>query len=293
VIALPLLALWLAPPSFAAPARAEPPGLERALSPVERERLRYKLENLYDEVDLMIRNRDSDVADVHHQERDFRELRAFDRIPLAGSAEDSVAALQTELAANARLYGLRLLRLSLVGRARRPAPVPKAILTSSNFRLSAEQVAEALELELRVSGDPARVAAWTKSWREELLRVVEPEGELTKGAEGRLAKGAEGRLAKGAETQEPPTLKIRARAYRFRDIRFPRLSPRDPLTLLPAWARRDTKAFARAEPTLWRLVAGFQELAPKALPLYRVREDFLLNDARLSFFIRKTQAASP
>lgn len=94
---------------------------------------------------------------------------------------------------------------------------------------------------------------------------------------------------------KPGIWKIHAHAFRFRNLKFPTLVPRNPRSLLPAWARVDFPAFAKAEPVISGFVTRIEALEPKAEPYYRLREEFLVNDARLSFFLSKAapQTSNP
>jgi hypothetical protein len=78
-----------------------------------------------------------------------------------------------------------------------------------------------------------------------------------------------------------------ARAFVFRKIAFPRLVARDPRQLLPGWAKKDPKAFAKAEPALWKLIESTLRLAPQAKPRYATKRRFLLKQAQMEFFLSK------
>lgn len=239
------------------------------LSPVERERLRFRLERLFNEADLLIRNSAASRADVARQERDARELRMMERIPF----REDLTALRRSLAESAASTGVRLERLRAGPPPPRPAPPPRELGTerARPFRLSPEQVAEELPLRLEVRGERASIERWIARWKDEILRLVEPAGEFP------LERGKKGGWI------------VHARAYRFRPgLEFPRLRPPDPLTLLPSWARKDPAAFARLEPELWRLVQKTRAAVPRARTHYKNRRQFLLNDARLSFFLSKS-----
>jgi hypothetical protein len=88
----------------------------------------------------------------------------------------------------------------------------------------------------------------------------------------------------------PGRFAVRARSYRFRELRYPRLRPRDPLELLPSWARRQPERFASQEPILWDYVKRIREKIPETPGLYEQRAEFLLDSARMSFFMTKAQA---
>lgn len=251
----------------ASPARA-------ALEPVARDRLRERLQRLYDESDLLVKNRKADRADRKRQEREAQYLRLHDRIP----PEDRLDPLKTELGVSAELHQLDLIRFELVEKTEQREPLPPAVAADADFRLREDQLVQRLRFRLVVRGDRGRVEDWVRHWGRDLVRLIEPEP----GFERPGIKPVPGRKH---------GWQVNAVAWRFRDIRFPRLVPRDPLAVLPGWARTDPRRFAREEPRLWRMVEATRALAPEARPLFEERRAFLLEQARFEFFLRKSLAS--
>jgi hypothetical protein len=242
-----------------------------ALTAVEKDRLRWKLETLFNEQDLLIRNQKVDRSDIRHQVKEFEALKVFERIPF----KEDIAGLKTSLATTSKERGLELVSFKPLPRARKaPKAVPSALYTDQDpgFRLSDEQLAEEIPFRAVVRGDAAKVRAWVLAWPEEQMRLAEPEGRS---------------VDKSIRKLGPDRWEVKAHAFRFRDIKFPALKARDPLELLPAWARRNPDRFAAAEPLLWRFVERTHGISPEAGPLYRNREEMLLNSARLSYFIAR------
>lgn len=259
-----VLGIFLALPT--AIASLAPP----ALDAVQRDRLRFKLENLFNEQDLMIRNQRVDASDVAHQRRQFAELKVFDRIPFIAD----LPGLLRDLTASAEQSGLQITafqRLRLVSIPSRP--VPLTLYTDEpRFKLAADQLAEAIPFKVIVRGASTRIREWVKNWPTHQLRITELSTPSFKSSVRSLHGGR---------------WEIRATAYRYREIRFPTLKARDPVALLPRWAVADPKHFARHEPVLWEFVERIKNIAPRAKPLYRGRAEMLLNDARMSFFLSK------
>ena len=239
-----------------------------SLSDFERDRLRYKLETLFNEQDLMVRNQKSDRSDLNRQQREFEVLKVLQRIPF----KEEIAGLRSELNASAREKKLKVLSFQPLPRTQRANPqLPDSVYTDQQprFRLNDQQLVETISFRVTVEGEEGSVKEWIASWPDDQMRLTEAEGAP------RPRKGGKNRWS------------IRARAFRFRDIKFPSLKARDPKELLPQWARRDPESFARQEPLLWRLVEKIHAVAPKARPLYRQREDLILNSQRMSFFVSK------
>jgi hypothetical protein len=239
------------------------------LSPQERENLRYRLEGLYNEVDLLVQNQKVDQSDVRRQEREMAALKVYERIPLRADAPG----LKRSLGESAKSYGIRIEAVQL-RRSRRPAPaaVPSSVYSDARFRLSQDQLVEEIPFRVVFSGDRARARDWVRAWPADQMRLAEPVAGYDNFA---VEPAGRGRWA------------VEARAFRFRATRFPRLRPRDPAALLPAWARRRPGDFARAEPVLWSFVTRARRRIPLTPSLYAGRSRFLLNDARMSFFLAK------
>lgn len=266
LLLLPTLAL--ASPAPPSPSQAVP-----SLNDSQRAALRYRLENLWNEVDLIIRNGKSELVDLGRQQRNFEMFAVFERIPMT----EGLGALKSELAETAGKRGLKLLSLRKTGATPPPAGIPRSIVTDARppFRLTPEKIAQEIRLEVTVRGDEAALRSWISGWEEEVMRVIELDERP-------------GSISVVATDPKRNSWTVRARAWRFHPIRFPQLKPRDPREVLPSWARRAPEAFARKEPLLWSFVTRIEKSRDRAAEPYRRRGEFLLNNARMEFFLSKT-----
>jgi hypothetical protein len=245
-----------------------PSGALSAVPRYDREAIRYQLLNLFNEADLLIRNEKSDELDLARQEREAKVLRIYDRIPFSEQLDQ----LRHELATGAKAKKLADVKVTVVGRSPKPAPVPKSVFTDeARFKLSDNQLVETIYLKIQVKGSKSDVRAWVKSWAAEQMRLIEPRSGY-----GNLSMKPLGKV-----------WVVEAKAFRFRDVEFPRLISRNPVELLPAWARKNPDAFAQAEPKLWQLIEQTQALQPKAQPYYEKKRKYLLSQAREEFFLGK------
>lgn len=231
------------------------------LSIRERDSLRYHLENFSNEMDLLIRNQRVDHFDLQRQERDMATLKVFERVPL----DQELVEMKYALTKNAKFSGLLLTQFEVLPNKSITPSLPPFLYTDSSFHIRDEQLVERIKFVISIQGPDVR--KWGASLPHTLIRYVKVDHIHRIGS----------------------SWQISAHAYRFRNIRFPKLQPKDPLTYLPTWARRNTTKFAQAEPTLWTFVKRIESLAPRTAPLYETRGKFLLNDARLNFFIRLTK----
>lgn len=255
---------------FGRPALPQP----TALAPARASELEYRLENLANELELLVRNHRADEADVKRQEHQLAVARAYQRIPF----EDGLPALLKELRAASAPRGIAIERVLLVGRSGASRRIPRELYSDQTaFKMRPEDAVETLDIRIVTSsgpgaGDAAAVDRWAQGLGRRTTRLLDPPD-----GQDALRCFPDGR---GHRT-------VDARIYRFRRIRFPRVRPRDPLSLLPASARRDPSGFARAEPRLWQYVERIRRLEPVAGALYPIRGRFFLNDARMSFLLSK------
>jgi hypothetical protein len=248
--------------------RADAPTAQ--LKPVERDRLRYRLETLFNEQDLMLRNQRVDIMDVERQERELKMLKVFERVPL----REDLSGLRDGLAATARGKGVKVLAFDKQPPSRKASlRVPSSIYTDQSppFRLTDDHVAERTSFRVVVQGSEGAVRDWLNAWPEEQLRLVMFDY----------------RRSTGNSKWE-----VYGHGYRFRDIRFPKIQTRDPIELLPSWAQADPQRFAQEEPMLWKLVSKIQAVTPQAKPLFKNREALMLNGARMAFFMNQALGES-
>jgi hypothetical protein len=244
------------------------------LGATERDLLRHQLEVQFNEVDLLIKNKNADQNDVDRQLRDFSGLKVFDRIPF----EENLAGLKKDLTDSAKDQGLSVDDVQVTSRSANPPAPPKVLYTDGKpYHLSDDQLAQKIYFRATVSGSREGVVKWISSWQEGQLRLVEPEGGY-----GKLPIAP----AKGSSSAKPRWV-VKAHAFRFRDVKYPELLPRDPIRLLPRWAQMSPSRFSKAEPKLWQIVEDTRALIPDARPMYDKKSEFLLNAARMDFFVKK------
>lgn len=111
------------------------------LAPPEREKLRYHLENLYNELDLLMRNQRVDQADLRRQKHDLEELKTFVRIPF----EEDLTGLKKSLEESSRLSRVQVSQFQFMGRSANTKKVPAYLYTdNTEFHLEDNQVVEYL-----------------------------------------------------------------------------------------------------------------------------------------------------
>jgi hypothetical protein len=251
-------------------AYAAPP-LGPHLKENERTELRYRLESLSNELELLILNQRSDESGRARLARDSAMLRIPERVPM----KPELDSLRDELIHRARLAGLRLIRLEVLSKNKPKRPLPRELFNDTpRFRLDSDDVVETLRLKLTLGGDGPEIEQWIQTWPKDQLRLIEPE---------------QGYARPGLKQVDVGTFALKARAYKFREIRFPKIKPRDPMALLPAWARHDPEWFAVNEPLLWGYVLKIQELIPKTAVPFEKKGNLLLESARMSFFLSKAK----
>ena len=238
------------------------------LSPREKEHLQFRFQNIYNELDLLVKNHHVDHADVERQARDFRDLHTFERIPFS----EQLSELRSQLTTAAAQMGLQLKSFRITQRSKPGKKIPTHLFTDEKpFRPAVDQIVKTISFETEVEGNQTQAQAWMNTWSEEILRLAEPDPVSP-------LKPVSGNR-----------FQIRGRAYTFLPAKFPSLDPRNPLELLPPRARQHLTDFSRSEPALWHLVTEIKSLYPQAKPFYKNREEFLMNDARLSFYLSKTR----
>jgi len=269
-----------------------------ALTEKQRSSLRYHLQNLLNEETLVIRNHRADLSDIRRQEKDFAELRVFDRIPFSRDLKG----LKGNLTNSAKLHHLKTRNFRVIRYSTETKKPPRTIDTSGPpFHFGTDQLVETIYFQVEVlssektskklnPADPprqseadwvqSRINDWIKNWSAEQLRITQIDS-LADSVFTR-ARSAPARLNHRFNIQL-----IRAHAYRFRENRFPELRPSSPLALLPQWAQRNPEILSKDEPLLWHLIQKIQDLRPNTANEYQSRGILLLNNARMDFFLSK------
>jgi hypothetical protein len=257
-----------------------------ALSESERSSLRFRLENIWNEVDVTVRNSNADKKDVQRQEREFKALQVFTKIPLATANATKPSAVNADIKKSLQRFGLKLNDSKLLDSSKPDRPIPAVMpQDAQSFRFTEDQLAQKLRLELTLTGSKKQLQEWMDSWNA----AIEPESQVQPAA---TAPTPYLEWDPAALTTLPEMLsenkwKVHVLAYYFRDIQYPKLQPQDPLQVLPDWAKKNPELFKAQEPLLWGLVEKTQATAPKALPGYETKARFQLNAARMSFFTSK------
>lgn len=246
------------------------------LTEAQRSSLRFRLENIWNEVDLLVRNANSDRLDVQRQEREFKVFGIFQKIP--------IGAVEPALKSFASAYGLNIEKLKVVDVSKPDRPLPEAVYTDGEgYRLSDDQIAERVRVELTIVGTKDQVQQWMDHWGD----VRNPE-HPSSGAETSIYVEWDPQASRTLPDSLPQSRwRIHAQVYRFRDIQYPPLKSREPLEILPEWARKNQVLFKSKEPLLWSFVEKTHALLPKALPQFDLKRKFMLNSARMNFFISK------
>lgn len=256
------------------------------LTESERGSLRYHLENLWNEVDLMVRNASSDKKDVQRQEKEFKALQVYSKIPVASANAIKPAAVNSDLKKSAQRFGLNLTESKLLETSKPDRPIPEVMpKDAQEFRFTDDQIAQKLRMDLTLTGTKKQLQDWMNSWTS----VPEPEGQ-DKPSPNPVTPYLEwdpAALTTLPEMISETKWKLHVVAYYFRDIQYPKLQPQDPLQLLPDWARKNPEIFKAQEPLLWGLVEKTQATIPQSLPGYETKARFALNSARMTFFTSK------
>ena len=223
--------------------------------------LTYRLQNVVNEFDLLIKNQRADQADLRRQKREMEILRVFERIPYTSD----LGGLRQQLEASARESEIRIVGLEVRGRSRDPGGVPTRVPSDgARFEFSEAQLLEILFLEIRIEGKKDKVSSWIASLLDHQLRLVRAEQKALK------------RLPSGRWV-------LSAQAFRFRTVVFPTIIPVDPRQIVAQAAPQVAN-----DPIVKDLIARAMAQRGQVLPLYRGRGEFLLNGARMRLFAEKT-----
>jgi hypothetical protein len=256
------------------------------LSESERSSLRFRLENIWNEVDLTVRNSNADKKDVQRQEREFKALQVFTKFPLASANATKPAAVNADIKKSLQRFGLQLSESKILDSSKPDRPIPAVMPPDAQgFHFTEDQLAQKLRLELTLTGTKKQLQEWMNSWNA----AIEPESQVKPAA---TAPTPYMEWDPAALTTLPEMLsenqwKVHVLAYYFRDIQYPKLQPQDPMQILPDWAKQNPDLFKAQEPLLWGLIEKTKATAPQSLPGYEVKGRFQLNAARMSFFTSK------
>jgi hypothetical protein len=240
------------------------------LNPAQRESLRYHLEHVYNEVDLLLMNQKTDERDLLKLQRDLDTLKVFQRIPFDPEPE----ALQRELKASAFDHGIKLLQFTLY------EPLNSAPLRSTqasalpmSLPLKNHPLMKKLYFTARISGTHSHILAWLQHLKTEQMRLIDWEHP---------------ELDQNITAISPHQWILKAYAFQFREVKPPLITPPSPRSLLPLWARKNPRVFAKQEPLLWSFITKTEAKLPLTTKLYQRRGEFKLNEARLNFFLSRT-----
>ncbi|MFL5814133.1 MAG: hypothetical protein ACJ763_11195 [Bdellovibrionia bacterium] len=257
-----------------------------SLTESERSSLRFRLENIWNEVDVTVRNSNADKKDVQRQEREFKALQVFTKIPLATASATKPSAVNADIKKSLQRFGLKLNESKLLDSTKPDRPIPAVMpQDAQSFRFTEDQLAQKLRLELTLTGSKKQLQEWMDSWNA----AIEPESQVKPAATPPTPymEWDPAALTTLPEMLSENQWKVHVLAYYFRDIQYPKLQPQDPLQILPDWAKKNPEQFKAQEPLLWGLVEKTQATTPKALPGYETKARFQLNAARMTFFTSK------
>ncbi len=250
------------------------------LSDAQRRSLRYHLENLYNEFDLLIRNQKVDEFDLTKQARTISGLKIYERIPFSPLLQE----LKTQVIESAKEAQIQIRQFKIregkypdskTSIVSAPSQMPKThSIRGGYFSPKPGQFIREHSFELLVNGSPTQIESWTHSWKEQLMRLVEID---------RLERLPPGHNSKFGQ------YRIRAHTFQFKKVDFPKIIPPRPLEYLPEWAQKNPDSFSQKEPVLWDFVIRSEKLRPLTPPLYRKRERFLMTAARIDFFLSKAR----
>jgi hypothetical protein len=235
------------------------------LTDAERSSLRLKLENLYNEVDLAVRDRRADEDDLKRQIQTADVLRIYDRIPF----QPRLGEILPQLTQSARNAKVELKEFKWLD--------PKARQVATHSHNSSDSVVEVLPFRFIASGTEAHVRTWILGWTDSVVRLVEPKGGL---ASPKIQGVGENLWL------------VEAHAFRFKPYHPTHVSVADPMTLLPEWAQKNPQQFAADEPVLWDLVQKTEKTTPTAAPLLVDHEKYRATAARLHFFFSKANTSA-
>lgn len=248
------------------------------------------LEDFKSELDLVIRNQKSTRIDLQRQEREFAWFRVFEAMPLEVVTRPVYLKrwVRPAIENAAGRYGIRIRAFKPVRNpaptpesrsASRPPPVPKVVRTTDRPDwLKTESIVETIEIDLEGEGTLKNAQRWLGLARspEDPSRETGPWIETV-----RLTSSKTDRWS------------ARVRTYRFRPLNPPMIRSRDPLAMLPSNWPRSLPALRKSRPEIADLIDKIGMMRPHAEAAYRDRAQFMLNGARMSFYVKHGPGWSP
>jgi hypothetical protein len=251
--------------------------------------LRFRLENLFNEVDLLLRNHKADLSDIRRQEMEMKALQVYERIPL----ERDIPGLQKSVTQSAQESELTLSRFHVNGYTPIGGVVPRQLPSKDQvFRFTKDQLVETIDFQFQIQGSSDQIHSWISQWPSHILRWIELDSRTQTPSHQKAKFQKQENQRQGFQKTAITPLqknrwKIQAVAYRYRQIQYPEIRPSNPRDMLPTWARQNPKLFSEQEPYLWSLVTQIETISPKTKSAYMDRGRFLLNDARMDFYLSK------
>lgn len=256
------------------------------LSESERGSLRFRLENIWNEVDLLVRNAATDKKDVQKQEKEFKALQVYTKFPVASADATKPSAVNADLKKSLQRFGLTLNESKLLDSSKPDRPLLAVMpQDAKEFKFTEDQLVQKLRMELTLTGTKRQLQDWMNSWNT-VTEPVSPDKPSATPASHYL-EWDPAALTTLPEMLSETKWKVHVLAYYFRDIQYPKLQPQDPLQILPDWAKKNPEQFKAQEPLLWGLVEKTQATVPQALPGYETKARFALNSERMKFFTSK------
>lgn len=213
--------------------------------------LRLRLDIVLNEARLAIRNRSAHRTELDRMRRRAEYLRMSERIPF----KEDLGGLVRELSLGAAKREL-LWRAHRVIRRQPAAKIPSRVFSDQpRVRLSDQQLAQEVDLSVRVQGELLAIERWIEAWPDEMLRYVELIAKPKKISEG--------------------LWEIRLRTFRFRSITFPKIVVRAPEVPNAEKARFE------------RQLAEIRKLGKAARKDLDLLGKVLLERARFEYFARR------
>lgn len=234
------------------------------LSVIERESLRFRLENHVNDLELLLLNEKADQSDRERLDLELATFRVFERIPVTPKKTE----LKEQVREQAKSLGCQLVEFKHSFTKSVHGNLAKELRISFKLKpLPNSEAAPKCESSLN------SLKIWNQQWKKRQLRIV----------------GFEAPIA----LPENHVWQVRGVAYSFL-AQSPNEAgisskPMDPVLLLPSWARRDTSRFAKKAPELWSLIQKAHELTPRTLQNFKKRAYFELKRKRFEFFFTQDQ----
>lgn len=233
-------------------------------------RIKYKLTNLKNEMELLIKNKKTNELDLKKIENEFKNFKIYEFIPIEFYEKDFEKKLELSL----REFHLNLNKIQVLSKSKMKKKPPAFLYSDTpQFKLKENQLTQEIKIKILLSGEPSQLQSWLK--KENLSFLFQPLSLPAFPKQTSLPGQKE-------MNQENQSLEIIGKTWVFRKITFPKITPRNPHTLI-----KKVKLSPKNLEELKLLASEIDKKTKLALPLYHNQEKFLLESARMSFFLSK------